>query len=239
MATGRDLIKSTFRLIGVYANSEEPTADEINDALYSLNTLKDSLNLENQVSYQTLNSTYTFIPNQVEYLWGPTGDFFISQSPVAVSKITIHDFSNNIDLQCRLLTTSDWADIILKSIASPLPMYATLNVQSDGSTKIKFWPVPNGGNYGCTIYYLSFMVNFDLNSDIILPPGFERMLRYNLAIEIAPEYGVTISVEVAAVAAESLANVMRQNSISQPIGVDRAILDNNSYWTYANILAGQ
>jgi len=238
MTTARDLIKSSFRLIGVYQSGENPTSDEINDALLSLNTLKDSLNLDNQMSYQTLNNTYTFIANQADYTWSPTGDWVITPTPVQISKVTIRDLVNDLDFPCQIITESDYADIALKGVASPIPEYVTINEQADNSKKLTFWTVPSSTSYGATLYYESYVGAFALDTAISLPPGYERMFKYNLAIEIAPEYGAPIAQEVMKIAADSLASVKRQNYIPQRIGVDAGITSNQSIYTYADFIAG-
>ena len=43
----------------------------------------------------------------------------------------------------------------------------------------------------------------------IYPPEWIRAIKYNLAIEIAPEYGVTVSPEIVAIAKEAKDTVMQ------------------------------
>ena len=43
----------------------------------------------------------------------------------------------------------------------------------------------------------------------IYPPEWIRAIKYNLAIEIAPEYGVTVAPEIVAIAKEAKDTVMR------------------------------
>ena len=43
----------------------------------------------------------------------------------------------------------------------------------------------------------------------IYPPEWIRAIKYNLAIKIAPEYGVTVSPEIVAIAQEAKDTVMR------------------------------
>jgi len=240
MATGRDLIKGAFRLLGVYEAGENPSADEINDALASLNELKDSLNLQDLISYQTLSQTYPFIGNQATYTFGTGGDFAIATPPVEIVNVTIRDIDNEIDLPCVIITDKDYSAIVLKDTASPIPFYVLIEQQANNSKDLTFWPVPSSASYGATIYYQSYISTFALDTAITLPPGYLRMLRYNLAIDLAPEYGVSISAEVAKIAKDSLADVKRQNTVFQTIGVDGAIPSGRPpyTYTYADLLVG-
>lgn len=52
--------------------------------------------------------------------------------------------------------------------------------------------------------YVSPLQYSDLVSDIKHPKVLQRAMKYNLAIEIAPEYGIVVSAEVVAVANSSL-----------------------------------
>lgn len=227
MTTARDLIEGAFRLIGVYESGENPSADEMNDALFSLNELKDTLNLSNLMSYNTLSATYPFVGNQAAYVLGLAGDFNIAIPPVEITKVTIRDINNELDFPCTIITDSDYADIILKTIESQIPFYVLIAQEANNTKTLTFWPVPTSASYGATIYYQSFVGTFALDTTIVLPPGYKRMFRYNLATEIAAEYGIPISADIDTKAKDSLADVKRQNFIPQTIGVDPAIPSGN------------
>ena len=74
----------------------------------------------------------------------------------------------------------------------------------------------------------------------MLPPGYVDALSYNLAIRIAPEYEVTPSPTVAALAIETKANIKRlnstppQNSISDAMYLGGSPMDGefNSFGRY-------
>mgnify|MGYP003657610598 CR=1 FL=1 len=228
MTTARDLIEGAFRLIGVYESGENPSADEMNDALYSLNELKDTLNLSNLMSYDTLSATYPFVGNQASYVLGLAGDFNIAIPPVEITKVTIRDINNALDLPCTILTSADYADIILKDLESQIPFCVLINQEANNTKTLIFWPVPTSASYGVTIYYQTFVGTFALDTTIVLPPGYKRMFRYNLATEIAAEYGIPVSSDIDTKAKDSLADVKRQNLIPQTIGVDRSIPSGNN-----------
>ncbi len=56
----------------------------------------------------------------------------------------------------------------------------------------------------------------DINKDINYPPGYARALRYNLAVEIAPEYKVNISPLILKQAASSKEYIKDTNNKNLP-----------------------
>jgi hypothetical protein len=57
-----------------------------------------------------------------------------------------------------------------------------------------------------------------------LPPGYERALKYALAIELAPEFGKSASPEIVAIANNAKAAIKRNNLQSVELKCDPAIL---------------
>ena len=77
--------------------------------------------------------------------------------------------------------------------------------------------------------YISPVQYSDLLTDIKHAKSLQRAFRYNLAIEIAPEYGITISAEVLAMATKAM-QVIRNAHIEMPEATfDIPITDNGWY----------
>jgi len=75
-----------------------------------------------------------------------------------------------------------------------------------------------------------------INDDIqdIYPPEWIRAIKYNLAIEIAPEYGVTVAPEIVAIAKEAKDTVMRSMVTIPRAKIDPLLQTRDSF----NILGG-
>ena len=77
--------------------------------------------------------------------------------------------------------------------------------------KLHFHPVPNAADT-LVLYTWQQLGRFaSANVDFDLPPGYGRAIRYNLAKELAPEYGVSLSAEAVDIANESKATLKRLN----------------------------
>jgi hypothetical protein len=77
---------------------------------------------------------------------------------------------------------------------------------------IYVWPIPSG-NGTLILHSEKPLTTYSLISeDVTLPPGYKKALRYNLAMELAPEYGKAISQDIAMQASESKALIMRTNT---------------------------
>lgn len=71
---------------------------------------------------------------------------------------------------------------------------------------------------------LASFTSYSLNDTISLGDGWNRAIKYNLAIEMAPEYGVTISREVFDTAKKAITIIKRKNYVKVPVAVDAALL---------------
>ena len=75
---------------------------------------------------------------------------------------------------------------------------------------LNYWRISVGFNNGIlTIDNVRPATDLTLADDLPYPPEWIRAIKYNLAIEIAPEYGFSASPELIALARESKDIVMR------------------------------
>ena len=74
--------------------------------------------------------------------------------------------------------------------------------------------------------------SFDaLTSTLAFPPNYEEPIVYNLAVRIAPDFGKSISVEIAAIASDGYDNLVTLNSGNQvePINLTLPIGGSSAY----------
>ena len=213
--TAQDLIASSLRLIGVLASGEQPSGAEASDALLILNQMIDSWTTE-RMDIFTLNILeFPLVPGQQVYTFGPGGNFNAVR-PARIERISIVSLLNPaqpLELPCEMLTDAGWQAVPVKAISSTLP----LQVYDDGAFPLRnlsFRYIPQIP-VNTRIYVWQAVSQFpDLFTDVTFPPGYLKALRYCLAVDLAPEFGVQVSPVVAAQAVLSKAAI---KSINAPL----------------------
>lgn len=220
--TVRNIIKSTMRLLGVIAQGETPTADEYQDAVSALNGMIDSWSNQSLLINSKTREVFNLISGQSSYTVGTGGNFNTSR-PVSILNASY--LLNNSEYPLDIITQQEYAQIQIKTLASqPSKLYASGTYPLD---TINLYPVPNIAAQIVLYTIKPFADYTSLDTEIVLPPGYERALKYNLAVEIAPEYGKQISAEIATIAADSKAEIKRLNSESLYLTSDVVFLNNS------------
>lgn len=221
MATivARDLIKSSLRLIGAIATGETPSAEESNDALFVLNDMLDAYALENLMLYRNENDGFTLTPSKQIYTIGAGGDFNVTR-PVTIEGAFIN--YNGIDFQLKLLNTEQWNSIPIKTLSSPIPTTLTY-FATNPLGSLYLWPVPTLAIPITLSVNMQFARLASINDTLAFPPGYLKFLRYQLAIELAPEYGLQVPATVVAIASDMMANLKVANAQQQVSEFDPAL----------------
>ena len=210
-----DLIRATLRLIGAISSSETPAADESSDALEALNLMLGSWGASRFLSASTGKVTHT-CNGSTSYTIGVGGDINTTR-PTAI--YNAYWSTGGLDYPLTFLDYSDYQDIGIKNIGS-IPEYIVLKPDNPLST-IFLFPVPANGTL--TLDNVRPATDLTLADDLPYPPEWIRALKFNLAVEIAPEYGFAVSPEIAALAQDSKAIVMR-SMVTVPLARFDALL---------------
>jgi len=232
MATARDIIKSSLRLIGAISQGENPSASESSDGLTTLNDLLDSWSNENLIIPFRTTETFDLVSGQQVYTMGASGDFDTTW-PIEIMKAYYQDntASPKLELPIKLLTQAEWARIQTKETQSSIPTCGYVETEYP-LKKIFLYPVPNIAKK-IVIYSIKALVNFsDASDSLTLPPGYARALKYNLAIELAPEYGTEVTISVQNTAVTSKAALKSKNIRPVMMRSDAAILNMNKSFNW-------
>lgn len=217
--TALDLIKRALRLLGVYSTGEEPPAHESQDALAALNALMGSLSNDSLQVFARRVDAIALPAGTASVTVGPSGDT-ITDRPVEVLEESFLRIGST-DHPLNLLTLDQWNAIDGKALAgTPSALY----VQPDmPDITVHLWPQPAEA---ATLHLWSrkpIRIFDTLTTELALPPGYERMLAFMLAIDLAPEYQVEPSAAVVRGAASARRSIKRTNAevpqLDMPAGV--------------------
>lgn len=211
--TVRDLIKSSLKLIGAKGPGDAISADEQADALYVLNEMIDSWKTERLMVPVGTRLEFTLVPGQSVYTIGPTGDFNTTR-PMNIENAAIIDESGSpaLEIPMDILNKDQWAAIITKQMQGTYPSKLFF-LASMPLGQIYIWPAPTEAKK-MVIYPLNGLSEFAGVNDLLsnLLPGMRKALRYNLGLELCPEYGIEPSLLLIKGADEGKDAVKRSNN---------------------------
>lgn len=242
---GLDLITRSLRLIGVLATGESPTSDEANDALETLQDLLDAWQAESLQVFSIVrqltdvnNLPFTLVPAQQVYTLGAGGNFNFPR-PARVERMGLISISNPaqpLELALEMLTDAEWQAIPVKNIQSTIPQ-KVWNDKNFPLMNLSFWCVPSIAQQ-VALYLWQPLATFpDLNvTDVEFPPAYARALRFNLAVDLAAEFGATCdpqAVVLVAQKADEAKQLIKSFNARVPIlGCDAALAVPSSKGVY-------
>lgn len=209
------LITSALRLIGVTAGGELPTSDEANDALAAFQQMVDSWNAERLTIFSVGANDYSLTLNKQAFTLGPGGDFDTDRPPkiVGMSAILLQSPVNPVEVPIEIYDWNDWQQKVpVKNVLGNFPLVC----YDDGGMPLRtlnFWPIPSYQQNNVRIYSWQPLIwPATLQTLLNFPPGYARAFRFNLALELAAEFGAQVPPTVAQIAASSLAIVKTMNA---------------------------
>lgn len=221
--TVRDLIIAALRKLGVLASGEVPNNNEMNDAFIALTNMLDSMSNERLVIYSVLREVFSLTAGKQTFTWGVGGDFN-STRPQKIEQAFVQAAGTNpvAELKLRIVNTAEYSDLVVKQVTSSIPIYL-YNDDANPLANISFWPVPN-----ITINFVAYswkaLSDFaSIDAIISLPPGYLRMLIFNLAVELGDDFGAPASDKIIALALQSMKNIKRMNSKPRYLSMDPAL----------------
>ena len=228
--TARQLIADSLKVLAVLDPSEAADAADNADAFRSLNSLIDGWGTQRQTIFTVTRSTYTLTANVGTFTIG-TGGTFNQQRPLWISNAAyiVPDTDPDVEVPLWVLTDQQYAEQSIKDLSSTLPAWLYYNPTSPVATglgTIYVGPIQDQ-NVTLVLYWPTGVVQFaDLTTEYILPPGYDRALRYNLAIELAPLFTVSPGQMqlVMKLAADSLADIKRANTRLIDLSMDPGLV---------------
>jgi hypothetical protein len=259
MATTRELLNGAHRLLGLVNSGNVLPEAVYQDNLIALNQMIDSWNTERLSVFCTEDQTYLWSAGERVRTLGPSGDFafilgteapepmgtqsddfigvdtlFNPRRPILLEDSTyFRDPTTNVSYGIRFINQLQYNNIAVKTVQSTYPQVLFVNMTFPNIT-LTVYPVPNRQLEFHFISVQTLANPATLETNLEFPPGYLRAFRYNLALELAPEFGVEPSSEVRRVAMYSKRNLKRINNPDDVMAMPYSIIARrNRYNIYA------
>ena len=232
--TAAEQINGALRLIGMLAEAETPSAATAQDALAALNQMVDSWNTERLSVFSTQDQVFTWTPNQIHRTLGPTGNF-IGNRPILLDDATyFKDPTNGISFGIKIINQQQYDGIAVKTVTSTYPQVIWVNMEYP-NIDMYVYPVPTKALEFHFVSVSELTAPASLSTTLAFPPGYLRCFKYNLACEIANEFGVEPPPNVARIAMTSKRNLKRINNPDDIMSLPYSIVATRQRY---NIFAG-
>jgi hypothetical protein len=232
--TAGDIITGALRLIGVVAEGESPSPESAADALSAMNQMIESWNTERLSVFATEDQVFSWPATVISRTLGPTGDF-VGNRPILVDDATyFKDPSTGVSYGLKLINQQQYNGIALKTVRSTYPQVMWVNMTYP-DIEMYIYPVPTRVLEFHIVSVEQLSRPAILATNLTFPPGYLRAFRYNLACELAPEFGVEPSRQVQRIAMTSKRNLKRINNPDDLMSIPYPIVGNRQRY---NIFAG-
>lgn len=234
MATAGDIINGSLRLLGVLAEGETPSAEMSQDALTAMNQMIDSWNTERLSVFSTQDQVFTWPAGQLSRTLGPSGDF-VGNRPVLLDDATyFRDPGTGVSYGIKFINQQQYDGIAVKTVTSTYPQVIFINMTYP-DIDMYVYPRPTRDLEWHFISVEELTQPATLATTLHFPPGYLRAFRYNLACEIAPEFGVEPPPTVARIAMASKRDLKRINNPDDIMSMPYSIVATRQRY---NIFAG-
>ena len=209
--TAGDQINRALRLLGVLAEGETPSASVSQDALMALNQMIDSWNTERLSVFCTQDQIFTWPAGEIKRTLGPSGNF-AGLRPVLLDDATYYrDPGTNVSFGIKFINQQQYNGIAVKTVTSTYPQVMFVNMTMS-NIEMTIYPVPTKALQWHIISVNELVEPATLATELVIPPGYLRAFRFNLACEIAAEFGVEPPPSVQRIAMSSKRNIKRINN---------------------------
>lgn len=231
MSNARAIISGSLRGLGRIGRGMAMTGDQGTDGLEILNQLIASWSGENLVLPYRTTESLSYSSSKNEYTIGSGGDLDTVR-PIQI--LDGYHRLNGSDYSMSLMSFRRYGDIGFKAIEGyPTRLYYE-PVYPLGKIYFNLMPTTD-----LTLHLISMKALTaipDLDTTIDLPAEYDRALKFNLMLDIAPDYGMSVSQEVINAARESKQNLKRiaRANREEVLGVDNGLRKGSTYSIYTD-----
>jgi len=233
MATAGDQINRALRLLGILAEGETPSAATSQDALLAMDQMIDSWNTERLSVFCTEDQVFSWPSGEIKRTLGPTGNF-VGNRPIQLDDGTYYKAPSGVSYGIKIINQDQYNGIAVKTSTSTFPQVIFVN-NTFTNVEMYVYPRPTQVLEWHFISVQELTQPATLATELHFPPGYMRAFTYNLAMEIAPEFGVEPSPQVQRIAMTSKRNLKRINNPYDVMSLPYAVVANRQRF---NIYSG-
>ncbi len=208
------LIKSAMRKAKVISSGESPETAREAETLEALQLMLRSWAQKRILVFASVKESFSLTATQSLYTWGSGGNITTTR-PHQILGAFIRD-SGGTDIPVRIVSEGEYRNISTKATPGrpeylfyhPLFPLGAIYLYPTPQDTETMWleslkPFTETSSFGTVADTISF------------PPNYEEAIVYNLAVRIAPEYGVSMSKEAVEIATNSYNSIVILNASSQ------------------------
>ena len=216
-ATVSTMVLRALKMTGEKQIGATLTSTEQTYYLSAVNALLESWSLEGLLVYEVEERSHALTSGTGTYTIGDGGVISGARPTRIVSPCWIRD-SDSADSPVQVIDQNDYGLLVEKTLDGSYPQYLYYQTSYPLGV-IKLYPEPQAG---LTLYFSSWkaLPAFGaIGQTVALPPGYQRAIESNLAIELSPGQ-LPVSQEVIKIARESKAALKSGNSRIPTLKID-------------------
>lgn len=196
------IIADALSVLGVIGSGETATANDVTLASNFLNKMVKAWQSQGIHLWKETTATITIVADQYQYA--------ISPRPLNIINCRYH-YADGLERKMKKLGRGEYDALPNKSISEG-PSTCFFYSPQLTSGQLYVWPVPQETTDDIRITYIASLEDFDAAGDEPdFPAEWLEALTYNLAVRLAPSFGITLSKtnpDVISIAQYSLENVL-------------------------------
>ena len=242
MATVNDFLTRCYKLARIYGPGDTIDAGEMADALSTLNEMIGIFLTDGMMLYAIQDAYYSLAaqvannPGPVAITIGPSGATITATRPERIEEAYIVLTSTNPNVSERLdvINDAEFGDIPVLNTGTSLPERLYYSPAWPNGN-IYLWPYLNAA---AKLHLFTWQLLDDaltLAGTFTLPPGYNEMMRFNMAERLMGEYGRPPSSFISDNARKAKAAIMSHNVRTVLQSCDPAVMGsggNVSTWNY-------
>lgn len=218
--TANQVVTGALQLGNVIDPEDTPTAAMLSDGFRRLNMMMGQWSIQSLTIPVVAREVFSLVSGQGgptnPYTIGPGGDFDTTRPKrLEGAGLLLGNTSPAVEMPRAVLTDDAYEAIQIKDLANALFTSVYYNATFDGGLgRIYLWPVPNTTDNQLVLYRSQQLGLFtSATTSYDLPEGANEPMEYQLALRLAPVWGVPLSAipDVVATAASSFGIFKRSN----------------------------